>query len=318
LRDIVGLYFSIFGNVVTDLNSLLIFAKVVEANSFSEAARRLGLPVSTVSRRVAELEDELGVRLLERSTRCLRLTELGLEVYEHAQRTTEISEAVNDIVSNQQTDVTGILRLSTPPSISDSLIAPLVGAFQASYPNVRVQIFVTERYVDLISEGVDVAFRLGELKDSNLVARKVLTYRHQLVACPHYLKQIKPLKCPQDLLEHKLLAFGSHQGTSSWELFHVDGNDKQTVTFQPYVSINDFFGLSSLLISGGGIGVLPPIVQPELVREGRLVEVMPDWRFKTLNLSIVYLGNRHMSRPLRVFKEFATEMLPVLFPNLPV
>lgn len=303
---------------MTDLNSLLIFAKVVEANSFSEAARRLGLPVSTVSRRVAELEDELGVRLLERSTRCLRLTELGHEVYEHAQRTTEISEAVNDIVSNQQTDVTGVLRLSTPPSISDSMIAPLIGAFQASYPNVRVHIFVTERYVDLISEGVDVAFRLGDLKDSNLVARKVLTYRHQLVASPDYLEQTDPPQCPQDLLQHKLFAFGNHQGTSSWELFHINGTDKQIVTFQPYVSINEFFGLSSLLISGGGIGVLPPIVQPELVREGRLVEVMPDWRFRTLNLSIVYLGNRHMSRPLRVFKEFATEILPVLFPNLPV
>jgi DNA-binding transcriptional LysR family regulator len=302
---------------VTDLNSLLIFAKVVEANSFSEAARRLDLPVSTVSRRVAELEDELGVRLLERSTRCLRLTELGLEIYEYAQRSSEISDAVRDIVSNQQTEVTGVLRISTPPSISDSMIAPLIGAFQASYPNVRVQIFVTERYVDLISEGVDIAFRLGDLKDSNLVARKVLTYRHQLVASPSYLRDVRAPECPDDLHTHKLLAFGNHHSTNTWELFHVNGVDKQTVTFQPYLSINEFFGLSSLLISGGGIGVLPPIVQPELIREGRLVEVMPDWRFRTLNLSMVYLGNRHMSRPLRVFKEFANEIVPTLFPNLP-
>jgi DNA-binding transcriptional LysR family regulator len=303
---------------VTDLNSLLIFAKVVEANSFSEAARRLNLPVSTVSRRVAELEDELGVRLLERSTRSLRLTELGLEIYEHAQRSLEISDAVHDIVSNQQTEVTGVLRISTPPSISDSMIAPLIGAFQASYPAVRVQIFVTERYVDLISEGVDVAFRLGDLKDSNLVARKVLTYRHQLVASPTYLKEAKTPESPEDLHAHKLLAFGNHHATNSWELFHINGVDKHTVTFQPYLSINEFFGLSSLLISGGGIGVLPPIVQPELIREGRLVEVMPDWRFRTLNLSMVYLGNRHMSRPLRVFKEFAAEIVPTLFPNLPI
>jgi DNA-binding transcriptional LysR family regulator len=303
---------------VTDLNSLLIFAKVVEANSFSEAARRLGLPVSTVSRRVAELEDELGVRLLERSTRSLRLTELGVEIYEHAQRSAEICEAVNDIVSNQKTDVTGALRISTPPSISDSMIAPLIGAFQASYPHVRVHIFVTERYVDLISEGVDVAFRLGDLKDSNLVARKVLTYRHQLVASPAYLAQVESPESPQDLHGHRLLAFGHQQPMCTWDLQHVNGVDKQSVTFQPYLSINDFIGLSALLISGGGIGVLPPVVQPELVRDGRLVEVMPDWRFRTLNLSMVYLGNRHMSRPLRVFKEFAAEIVPTLFPNLPV
>jgi DNA-binding transcriptional LysR family regulator len=303
---------------VTDLNSLLIFAKVVEANGFSEAARRLGLPVSTVSRRVAELEDQLGVRLLERSTRSLRLTELGMEIYEHAQRSAEISDAVSDIVSNQKTDVTGVLRISTPPSISDSMIGPLIGAFQASYPHVRVHIFVTERYVDLISEGVDIAFRLGDLKDSNLVARKVLTYRHQLVASPSYLAQVAAPTSPQDLHGHRLLAFGYQQPTCTWDLLHVNGVDKQSVTFQPYLSINDFIGLSALLIFGGGIGVLPPVVQPELVREGRLVEVMPDWRFRTLNLSMVYLGNRHMSRPLRVFKEFAAEIVPTLFPNLPV
>src|ERR1700712_5125218 len=128
---------------MTDLNSLMVFAKVVEANSFSEAVRRLIMPVSTVSRRIADLEDQLGVRLLERSTRNLRLTDVGAEVLEHAQRSVEINDAVCSIVSNQLSSVSGVLRLSAPPSISDSLLVPLIGAFQASYPNVRVQIFVT-------------------------------------------------------------------------------------------------------------------------------------------------------------------------------
>jgi len=156
---------------MTDLNALIIFAKVVEAKSFSEAARRLGMPISTVSRRVAELEDQLGVRLLDRSTRNLRLTDLGTEVLEQATRSVEINDAVESIVSNQLTNVTGTLRLSAPPNISDTLLTPLVTAFQASYPNVRVHILIAERFVDHIADGVDIVFRLGGLKDSSLVAR---------------------------------------------------------------------------------------------------------------------------------------------------
>jgi DNA-binding transcriptional LysR family regulator len=166
-----------------DLNSLVIFAKVVEAQSFSEAARRLKIPISTVSRRIAELEDQLGVRPLERSTRSLRLTDIGSEVLEHAQRSAEAGEAVDNIVSYQQSSVSGTLRLSAPPSLSDSLLAPLLGEFQISHPNVRVHIFITDRIVDQIADGVDLAFKVGVLEDSSLIARTILTYRHQLGSC---------------------------------------------------------------------------------------------------------------------------------------
>jgi len=301
-----------------DLNSLVLFAKVVEANSFSEAARRLKMPISTVSRRIAELEDQLGVRLLERSTRSLRLTELGAEVLEHAIRSAELSEAVDTIVSNRLSNVSGVLRLSAMPSISDTLITPMVTAFQASYPNVRVQILVTDRMVDHIVEGVDLVFRLGTLKDSSLVARKILTYRHQLVASPAYLKNCKMLKKPQDLLDHRLLTFSHWKPESTWTFVHKNGRDKETLTFQPYLAMNDFAGLAHALLVGGGIGDLPPVVQPDFVREGRLVEVLPDWRFRTFDLSLVHLGNRHISKPCRLFKEFATQMAPTFFPNLPI
>ena len=302
---------------MTDLNALVVFAKVVEAKSFSEAARRLGMPVSTVSRRVAELEDQLGVRLLDRSTRNLRLTDLGSEVLEHAQRSAEASEAVQNIVSNRQSSVSGTLRLSAPPNISDTVLSPLVTAFQASYPNVRVQILIAGRFVDHIGDGVDIAFRLGALKDSSLVARRILTYRHQLVASPDYLKHCKAPETPRDLLSHRLIAFSYSRPESRWTFVHVNGRDEETLTSQPHLSMNDFAGLTPALIAGGGIGDLPPVVQPELMRDGHLVEVMLKWRFRTQDLSLVHLGNRNMPRAVRLFKEFAGRMAPTLFQNLP-
>jgi DNA-binding transcriptional LysR family regulator len=302
---------------MADLNALAVFAKVVEAGSFSEAARRLRMPISTVSRRVAELEDELGIRLIERSTRNLRLTELGAEVLEHAIRSAELSEAVESIVSNRLADVSGTLRLSSMPSVSDTLTTPLVTAFQASYPNVRVQILVTERMVDLIAEGIDLAFRLGALKDSCLVARRLLTYRHLLVASPSYLKDRELPQKPQDLLSHRLLTFAYWKPENSWTFVHKNGRDKETLIFQPHLAMNDFAGLAPALVAGAGIGDLPPVVQPSLIEEGRLVEVMPDWRFRTYDLSLVHVGNRHLSKPCRLFKEFAVQMSAKLFRNLP-
>jgi DNA-binding transcriptional LysR family regulator len=302
---------------IPDLNALVVFAKVVEANSFSEAARRLNMPVSTVSRRIAELEDELGVRLLERSTRNLRLTDLGAEVLEHAIRSAELSEAVDNIVSNRLSTVRGTLRLSAPPTVSDTLLTPVVAAFQASYPDVRIQIFVTDRHIDHIAEGVDLAFRLGALKDSALVARKILSYRRQLVASPDYLRSCRPPQAPKDLLEHRLLSFWRREPEASWSFVHKDGRTKETITFRPYLAMNDFAGLTPALLAGRGIGELPPVVQPDLLRTGRLVEVMPDWRFPAFDLSLVHLGNRHLSKPCRLFMEFATQMAQALFPDLP-
>jgi DNA-binding transcriptional LysR family regulator len=302
---------------MTDLNSLMIFAKVVETNSFSEAARRLSMPTSTVSRRIAELEAQLGVRLLERSTRSLRLTDVGSEVLEHAQRSADLGDAVDNIVSNVVSDVSGVLRLSATPSISDSLVVPLVNGFQGSYPNVRVSIFFTERYVDHIAEGIDLVFRFGALKDSSLIARRILTYRHQLVASPAYLKTHKPPRTPHDLLGHRLLSFSHWKPENSWSFTHANGKDRETMTFDPYLSMNDYVGLAHALMAGAGIGELPPILQPQLIRDERLVEVMPKWRFEALNLSVVHLGNRYLPRPVRMFKEFVVQMAPTLFPKLP-
>jgi DNA-binding transcriptional LysR family regulator len=303
---------------MADLNALVVFAKVVEANSFSEAARRLNMPISTVSRRIAELEDQLGGRLLERSTRNLRLTELGREVFEHAVRGAQLRDAIESVVSSRLSDISGTLRLSAPPSLSDTLLTPLAIAFQRQYPNLRIQILVTERFVEHIADGVDLVIRVGALRDSSLVARRILTYRHQLVTSPAYLEGCKPPGTPQDLLDHRLLSFSHWKPDSTWTFVHKNGRDKETLTFQPFLAMNDFAGLAPALLMGSGIGELPPVIQPHLMRDGRLVEVMPDWHFRTFNLSLVHLGSRHVSKPCRLFKEFAAQMAPTLFPNLPV
>lgn len=300
-----------------DLNSLVIFAKVVEANSFSEAARRLGMPISTISRRIAELEDQLGVQLLKRTTRSLRLTDIGSQVLEHAQRGLEVGEAVNNVVSYQLTNITGTLRLAAPPSISDSLLAPLVGAFQASYPKVRIDVFITDRIVDQFVEGVDLAFRVALRIDPSMVALRLLVYRHQLVASPAYLKSVRSPQTPKDLLDHRLLAFSFREPLKKWNFVHENMRDRETLTFSPNLAMNDYAGLATALLAGAGIGDLPPLVQPELLRSGRLVEVMPKWQFRNFDLSLVHIRDRHIPRPMRLFKELAAKMVPKMFPRLP-
>jgi DNA-binding transcriptional LysR family regulator len=303
--------------MMADLNALMIFAKVVEANSLSEAARRLDMPVSTVSRRIAEFENRLGVRLLRRTTRSLALTEIGSQILEHAQRGVEVGEAVDSLVSYQHNSVSGKLRLAAPPSISDSLLAPLVGAFQASYPNVRIDVFITDRIVDQFAEGVDLAFRVNRRIDTSMVAQRLLVYRHQLVASPAYLNSVRLPETPKDLLGHRLLAFSLPEPVRKWNFIHQNKRDRETLMFNPHLTMNDYAGLAAALIAGAGIGDLPPLVQPELLKSGRLVEVMPKWRFRTFDLTLVHIKNRHIPRPLRLFKELAAKMVPEIFPTLP-
>ena len=302
---------------IKDLNALSVFAKVVEANSFSEAARRLNLPISTVSRRIVELENHLGNRLLERSTRNLRLTEFGAEVLEIARKSADLSDTVDYIISNKVSEISGALRLCTPPSISDSLIQPVVSAFQTSYPEVRVQVLITERILDYIAEEVDLAFKVGPYARTSLEARTLLVYRHQVVTSPAYLKCHTAPKTPHDLPSHRLLAFSFWKPEYHWTFTHPDLQEPLMVPFEPSLAINDYTVLIAALLGGGGIGELPPIVQPGLIRKGLLVELMPDWHLPLFELNIVHPRERHLPRHVRLFKDFASSMVPTLFADLP-
>ena len=302
----------------TDLNSLVAFAHVVQSNSFSGAARRLRMPVSTVSRRVSELEKQLGVRLIERSTRCLRLTEVGSEVFEHAQKSSNILDAVTNIASNHLTSVSGTLRVSVPNTLVNSALTPVISCFHQQYPDVRVQAFVTDRVVNQIEEGVDLAFRVGPLEDSSLVVRHVVRYRHRLVASPAYLNGRDTPHRPEDLRNHRLVAFSSWTNHTTWRFSRIGTGQKESLEFEPHLSINDYSEMAFLLLSGAGVGELPPMAAPESLGDGRLVEVMPRWLFQPVEISIVHLGDRHVSRAVRIFKEMAAESIPNFFRCCPL
>ena len=299
-----------------DKNAMALYVKVVENNSFSRTAEREGIPVSTVSRKISELEKALGVRLLERSTRRLRMTEIGQDYYERCRRGLEEFETANLMVSDQQAQVSGRLRLSVPPSLSDVVIVPLIEAFQALYPNAIVNCLVTDRHVNHIEDGIDISFRVGDLKDSSLVARRLLRYRSVLVASPGYLERAGTPSHPNELPLHGLVAFSRWDLAVTWVL--ENNGETHKVNVQPRIAINDYAGVQSAVINGLGISEIPQILCGPDLQYGRLVEVMPEWQFAPVTLSAVYPSNRNLSRLVRLFKDFCVEQIEALVPHAKV
>ena len=297
-----------------DKNAMALYVKVVENNGFSNAARREGVPVSTISRKISELEKVLGARLLERSTRRMRTTEIGQEYYERCRRGLEEFEAANLLISDRQSEVSGTLRISVPPGISDAIVAPLVAGFQALYPNVVFRVLVTDRYVHLIEDGIDLAMRVGELDDSTLVARRLIRYRHVLVASPDYLEKAGHPKHPRDLDDHPLIAFSPWFGEPVWRL--TDGRKLEKVLVKPGFSINDYDGVQRAVLDDSGVGEIPSLVYGKQLEAGRLVEVMPNWHFEPVSLSAVYSARLNLSRVVRLFKDFCVEHIKRLAPHV--
>ncbi len=296
-----------------DKNAMALYVKVVENNSFSRAAQRESVPVSTVSRKISQLEKALGVRLLERSTRQLRMTEIGQDYYERCRRGLEEFETANLMVTDQQAEVSGRLRLSVPPSLSDVIVIPRIKAFQVQYPNAIVNCLVTDRHVNHIEDGIDISLRVGDLKDSSLVARRLLRYRSVLVASPGYLERAGAPSHPNELSLHALVAFSRWASAVTWVL----ENNGQTykLNVQPRIAINDYAGVQRAVIDGLGISEIPSIVCGQDLQDGRLVEVMLDWQFSPVTLSALYPSNRNLSRLVRLFIDFYVEHIEALVPH---
>jgi DNA-binding transcriptional LysR family regulator len=179
-----------------------------------------------------------------------------------------------------------------------------------------VHVSVTAESTGNMEEGVDVAFRVGPLKDSSLVARRILSYRHRLVASPGYLARRRPPESPRELAGHPLVTFSRAPRESVWGFVNSEDGTEETLSFLPHLSMNDFASLAPALLAGAGIGDLPPLVQPQFLRNGDLVEVMRPWHVRALDLCLVHLGGRHVPKAVRLFKEFAAQVAPTLVPTL--
>jgi DNA-binding transcriptional LysR family regulator len=244
-----------------DLNDTLVFVKVVELGSFVSAAKALRLPKTTVSRKVQELETRLGAQLLHRTTRKLGLTEAGNVYFEHCQRIARELDEAESAVGQLQSGPRGWLRLTAPYSLGTTWIAPLLGEFHARHPEVRVEMVLNNEPLDLIEKEIDVALRIGNLPDSNLVARKLAVFRTQIYASPTYIERHGEPLHPDDLQHHRTLALRKGQQNGSgfrWAL--TDGKREIEYAIDPVMVANDPAALRGALLCGEGLMLVSDVM----------------------------------------------------------
>lgn len=284
-----------------DLREVLIFAQVVRSGSFTAAARELGMQKSGVSRRVAALEERLGTRLLQRTTRSLRLTDEGRIYYEHCARALSEIEEAEAALGGLQEEPRGVLRVTAP--LSFGFLGATIGAFIERHPEVQVELVCTDRLVDLVEERFDVAIRAGRLPDTSLIARKLGGLVRHLYASPAYLKRRKAPTRPEDLEEHVCLVFGT--GRPTWQLV----SPTRRFSFEPEARLiaNDYDLLRDATLEGAGIALLPSAACAEAVREGWLVPLLPEWSAEEMPVQAVYPSTRHLPTRVRAFVDFLQE-----------
>ncbi|MGH8744960.1 MAG: LysR family transcriptional regulator, partial [Burkholderiales bacterium] len=245
-------------SAMQDLNDMVIFARVVEAKSFSEAARRMQASKSRVSKAVAKLERALGARLINRSTRGLSLTEVGAAFYEHCSRIVEEAEQAERIVSHHHAQPRGVLKVTASVAFGTLHVAPALPDFLARYPDVRIDMTIIDRIVDLVEEGFDVGIRITREPDLNLVARKIAPVRRVVCATPQYFARRGIPKTPHDLAQHNCLHYTAFGRTSQW---HLRGPQKELVVpVAGSLRINDDEALSQAVIAGLGVALLPTFI----------------------------------------------------------
>lgn len=285
-----------------NLNSARIFVNVVIKGSFSAASKTMGIPVATVSRRIAELETSLETRLLERTTRKLRLTNTGATLFEFVSRGLEEMDAGVLALKDQESNLKGELRLSIPPSFE--LMWEVIDAFQVLYPNIKINLFSTERRVDFIEDGIDLSLRIGDINSQSSVARQISTYRHKLVASPNFLVK-KTINAPKDLLSYPCSAWCKKDQLVSWAL----GNE--VIKISPIVRDNDYIHMCHLVLNDRCITELPPFISDKYIVTGELIEVLPDYPLPEQPIYLVYPNRKSVSRITRVFIDYCLDSLKI-------
>ena len=289
-------------------NDLLLFARIVEAGSFSAAAARVNLPKSTVSRRISLLEARLGERLLQRTTRKLMLTEFGASLLEHARKVAEESEAAGALAQHRQAAPSGRLRISLPADFANLGMSAMIAQFIERYPAVNVELDLSPRRVDLVAENFDIAIRMGDLPDdASLAARRVTVQRFGLYASPCYTAVRGLPEHPDDLLDHDLLCLLSRGGGAlSWTL--TRGKVRWERELRARLTANSPDLLARIACSGAGIAASSELFAQPLVRKGELVRVLPEWDLPPATGWAVFPGRRLMPAKARAFLDMMEAM----------
>lgn len=292
------------------LPGMAVFVRVVEAGSFSAAARELGTTASAVSRQVARLEQELSLRLLERTTRQLRLNEAGSEFYAHCRAMLDAAEQALAIGERLMTRPHGLVRLSVPKAYGKFVISPLMPAFLRRYADVDVQLHISDESPDLIEDGFDLLVQVTDHPPEELSGKSLGPIRQVLCASPDYLERHGTPQHPQELLRHSCLYLGEHAGDNRWHF--SSGEQQQVVAVRGrYISNHSEARLDAAL-ADIGITVLPQFTAAQALAEGRLSELLPQWRFTGSYQGAAWLlwrQNQHLPPKQRVLIDYLSEAL---------
>ncbi len=302
---------AVLAGALHDLNDLYFFAAVVEHAGFSAAGRALGVPKSRLSKRVAQLEERLGVRLLQRTTRRFVVTEVGERFYAHCRAVLEEAQAAQDAVDELRAEPRGVVRLSCPVSLAQTVLAYLLPDFLALYPKMQVRMLSSNSRVDVIGEGFDLAIRVRTKldTDANLVIRTFGQSRTKLVASPALLDAEGRPGQPDELAKLPALSMREHEGPQIWEL--IDAKGKQIhVEVKPRLISGDFVILLESARRGMGVALLPEFVCAAAIKAGELEVVLPEWSAPEGTMHFVYPSRRGMLPGVRALVDFLAERLP--------
>jgi len=286
---------------MADLDNILIFVKVAQFGSITRAARSLGMPISTVSRRLSVLESELGVSLLRRTTRRVTLTAQGREYFSQCQEPLNLLQEAEQVLTQAQKRPEGLLRITIPVILSQEPFFDFMSAFMKDHARIRVELVVTNLLLDLIAENIDVAIRVGELQDSSVVVRRLGTSAYCLVAAPEYLKARTLPAEPADLTSHDCVMFNAKNNERDWDL--VSGRRKVRVHVSGAAASRDINSARAFVRRGHGIGLLPATYCEEDIANGKLIRLLPKWTSLPIPVFALYSSRKFLPLRLSVFLE---------------
>jgi len=287
------------------LTAMSVFAAVVENNSLAGAARAKNISPSVVSKQLAALEDRLGVRLLNRTTRRISLTEVGSAYYDRCKRILADVDEAEVAVSQSHAAPRGRLKITAPTTFAHRHVAPHLPSFIARFPDVEVQLLVNDRIVDLVDEGIDLAIRISVLKDSSLIVRKLANNVRSIVAAPEYLASHGRPHVPDELTQHTLLTYPPGNQINDWH-FMVGGTET-VIRAKGAIMTSNGDSILKAVQAGGGLAMLPSFMTGEHIKSGRLVEVLSEFVREDVPIYAVYPSSRHLSPKVRAFVDFLIE-----------